>query len=160
MGPSEANQLEQILSSSKVYVLLFGLSIHSFFEGLVIGLEGTRWSMWTLIMVVLLHKSLVALALGISAFRVFLEIKDAFFVMLIFGVASPVGVLCGGALKEMLVIKHDTRIILGDGMKTGKLEKHDTESINSESTFLHQFLMPKCFDAKLFYAKKILYVKN
>jgi len=112
LGPADANQLEQILSSSKVYVLLFGLSIHSFFEGLVIGLESKHWTFWTLVFVVLLHKSLVALALGISAFRVFLQIKDAFHVMLIFGVASPIGVLCGAALKEMLVIQHDTRIIL------------------------------------------------
>lgn len=117
LGPNEANQLEQILSSSKVYVLLFGLSIHSFFEGLVIGLESKQWTMWTLIIVILLHKSLLALALGISAFRVFLQIKDAFYVMLIFCVASPVGVLCGGTLKEMLIIKHDTRLILDNGMK-------------------------------------------
>ena len=46
MGPAETTTLDQILSSSKVYVLLFGLSVHSFFEGIVIGLESKHWELW------------------------------------------------------------------------------------------------------------------
>ena len=94
-------------SRIKTLGTLLGFKIIIFFRKIFVGcmkqiLTCPNPYFWTIIFVVLLHKSIIASALGISAFRVFLRFKDAFNVMLIFGLASPIGVLCGGALRELL----------------------------------------------------------
>merc|ERR1712113_267269 len=100
--PEERSVLDEMMTSGKVYVLLFGLSIHSFFEGLVIGFEDDNIGMWTVLISVLIHKSLIAFSLGLSSFRVFHYFKNCVYVMLIFTISSPIGALFGAILKETL----------------------------------------------------------
>merc|ERR1711872_732551 len=45
-------------SKSAIYTMVFGLSAHSIFEGLAIGLQTDSRELWTLALVVLIHKSL------------------------------------------------------------------------------------------------------
>ena len=145
---------DEALTSGKVYVLLFGLSIHSLFEGLgncfqfltmfvhvrfhvrvyvrvivfcviefcelgfiglthvcvclyfpgrpgpskldvfrttpemkqfkVIGFEKDHGGMWTVLITILVHKSLLAFSLGLSAFKVFHHFKNCLYAMIIF----------------------------------------------------------------------------
>jgi len=109
---ADTTSLDDMLSSGKVYVLLFGLSIHSFFEGLVIGFEEEHRGMWALIVSVVLHKSLISFSLGLSAFNVFLYIRNVIYVILIFVTSAPVGALLGALLKELLSHQQKTDIVI------------------------------------------------
>ena len=133
----EVSAFDEALTSGKVYVLLFGLSIHSLFEGLgncfhfsaafvhvrfrirvyvrvcvgpsglthgpwvmafaerrwrwaemkqnkVIGFEKDHGGMWTVLITILVHKSLLAFSLGLSAFKVFHHFKNCLYAMIIF----------------------------------------------------------------------------
>ena len=66
--------------------MVFGLSAHSIFEGLAIGLQGDSSTLWILAFVVLIHKSLFALVIGLAALRSLPSIKKAIIAMLIFSV--------------------------------------------------------------------------
>jgi len=109
----EVSAFDEALTSGKVYVLLFGLSIHSLFEGLVIGFEKDHGGMWTVLITILVHTSLLAFSLGLSAFKVFHHFKNCLYAMIIFCISSPIGVLIGTLLKELLISKKRTDIVLG-----------------------------------------------
>ena len=81
----------------------------------VIGFEEEHRGMWALIVSVVLHKSLISFSLGLSAFNVFLYIRNVVYVILIFVTSSPVGALLGALLKELLSHQQKTDIIIGIG---------------------------------------------
>ena len=104
--------------------------------------------MWTVLITILVHKSLIAFSLGLSAFKVFHHFKNCLYAMIIFCISrfgsskssypsdlvhhpgqvtylisgplglsgtkkSPIGVLIGTLLKELLISKKRTDIVLG-----------------------------------------------
>ena len=66
--------------------MVFGLSAHSIFEGLAIGLQSDPSKLWILASVVLIHKSLFALVIGLAALRSLPSLKKAGIAMSIFSV--------------------------------------------------------------------------
>ena len=81
----------------------------------VIGFEEEHRGMWALIVSVVLHKSLISFSLGLSAFNVFLYIRNVIYVILIFVTSAPVGALLGALLKELLSHQQKTDIVIGKG---------------------------------------------
>ena len=73
-------------SPAAIYTMLFGLSAHSIFEGLAVGLQSDPGKLWILASVVLIHKCLFALVIGLSALRSLPNIKHAILAMLIFSI--------------------------------------------------------------------------
>ena len=71
-------------STSAVYTMIFGLSAHSIFEGLAIGLQDDSSTLRLLAFVVLIHKSLFALIIGLAALRSLPNIKKTIIAMSIF----------------------------------------------------------------------------
>lgn len=77
-------------------VLGIALSVHSVFEGIAIGLQGTLSDVFNVGMAVFLHKWAAALALGINLKSV--EKAQGVLMISIFSVATPIGVLVGIAM--------------------------------------------------------------
>ena len=68
---------------------------HSIFEGLAIGLQSSSSSLWLVSLIVLVHKSLFALVMGLAALRTFEGMVKPLLVMLTFSVSSPIGIGIG-----------------------------------------------------------------
>ncbi|XP_041374743.1 zinc transporter ZIP1-like [Gigantopelta aegis] len=82
-------------------MLLLALSLHTIFDGLVIGLQATTVLVWTLLAAMSVHKTLVAFSLGLS----FLEshygkVKEAMLYLFVFSLVAPVGVGIGTIVTE------------------------------------------------------------
>ena len=69
--------------------------MHSIFEGVAIGVSSTFESTIRLIIAVLIHKLIAALALGISFQKADSTRSHAAIMLLIFGCATPLGTLIG-----------------------------------------------------------------
>merc|ERR1712130_358530 len=82
-------------SPSAIYTMIFGLSAHSIFEGLAIGLQSNSSKLWILALVVLVHKSLFSLVMGLAALRSLPRVRQSVIALLIFSVSSPIGIAIG-----------------------------------------------------------------
>ena len=68
---------------------------HSIFEGLAIGLQSSSSSLWLVSLIVLVHKSLFALVMGLAVLRTFEGLVKPLLIMLTFSVSSPIGIGIG-----------------------------------------------------------------
>lgn len=82
-------------SNLRTLVLLLAISLHSIFEGLAIGLETEIYRLWELLLAVGIHKSIIALSLGMNLIQT--KFKLAFMVLcsVIFSAAAPLGIGIG-----------------------------------------------------------------
>lgn len=77
-------------------VLMIGLSVHSAFEGIAVGLISDEGDLWTFILAIGLHKWAAAVALGISIHKGFQDQTWLLFGMItIFSIATPIGIGLG-----------------------------------------------------------------
>lgn len=79
-------------------VLLLSLGVHSVLEGITLGLQSRVPQLLRLFLGVLLHESLVALAVGVSLARAGLRVRTALPLAAVFAVAIPAGQALGIAL--------------------------------------------------------------
>ena len=82
-------------SSLRAIILTIALSFHSLFEGLAIGLQTSADAMISLLAAVVIHKGVMAFSLGLNIVQSNLSKKSFFISLLIFSVASPIGVVIG-----------------------------------------------------------------
>lgn len=82
-------------SSLRAIILTVALSFHSLFEGLAIGLQTSADAMISLLCAVVIHKGVMAFSLGLNIVQSNLSRKSFFVSLLIFSVASPLGVVIG-----------------------------------------------------------------
>ena len=83
----------------RAFLLLGALSFHTVFEGLAVGLQEEEDELWTLFGSILLHKTLVALCLGMQLFIVFhKQPLKALVAITSFAVLCPLGIGCGMAV--------------------------------------------------------------
>ena len=102
---SQVHQHEQkkagCCSNMTPYVLLMALSIHSLFEGLACGLAKDESSCLNMVIAIVVHKGAAALSLGISLVKTFPnDFTLIRWLIVIFSVATPIGVAIGIALGE------------------------------------------------------------
>ncbi|XP_076035925.1 zinc transporter ZIP1-like isoform X2 [Oratosquilla oratoria] len=88
-------------SSLRSVLLLFALSLHSVFEGLAVGLQDTIDNVVALFAVVILHKGIIAMSLGLNMVQSRLTLFQMISANLFFCVTSPVGVGIGMGITEM-----------------------------------------------------------
>lgn len=75
---------------------MIGLSVHSVFEGIAVGLISKTSDLWTFIIAITLHKWAAAVALGISIHKTFKEQPVMLYTLMgIFSVATPLGIGIG-----------------------------------------------------------------
>jgi zinc transporter 1/2/3 len=89
------NMFDNAQSQTAIYTMLFGLSAHSIFEGLAIGLQSDSAKLWILSVIVLIHKSMIALVVGIAALRSLEGLMKPAISMFIFSISSPIGIAVG-----------------------------------------------------------------
>ncbi|KAK8732329.1 hypothetical protein OTU49_007026 [Cherax quadricarinatus] len=88
-------------SSLRSLLLLFALSLHSIFEGMAIGLQDSIDDVVSLFLVVIFHKAIIALSLGLNMVQSKLSIFQMLMANMFFCVTSPLGLGIGMAIMEM-----------------------------------------------------------
>ena len=85
----------------RAFLLLGALSFHTVFEGMAVGLQEEESEMWQLFAGILLHKTLVAVCLGLQLFVVFnKQPVKALVAIIVFAVLCPLGIGIGMAVVE------------------------------------------------------------
>lgn len=82
-------------SNLRTVVLLLAISLHSVFEGLAIGLETDTYKLLELLTAVGIHKSIIALSLGMNLVQTKFSLAFMIVCAVIFAVAAPLGVGVG-----------------------------------------------------------------
>merc|ERR1719369_1311364 len=85
-------------STIRSIILLIALSFHSVFEGMAIGLQENLTQLISLFMAVIAHKAVMAFSLGLTLAQAALSTKQYMVSILIFSLASPIGMAIGMAL--------------------------------------------------------------
>lgn len=85
-------------STGMYYILGIALSVHSLFEGLAVGLYTEKSKVISIGLGITIHKIPASIALGISLID--LPRTKAMFVVLVFALASPIGISIGIGLNE------------------------------------------------------------
>lgn len=85
----------------KSFVLLFALSLHTVFDGLVVGLQKELAEVWTLLSAVALHKALVSVSIALSLVESHRHHPRSSVVYLVlFSLVAPVGLVIGVVVTE------------------------------------------------------------
>lgn len=74
---------------------MVALSAHSIFEGIATGLAPEIDGAVNFVVAIALHKWAAAMSLGISLKKNFDDVKMIFYLLLIFSVATPIGIIIG-----------------------------------------------------------------
>lgn len=80
---------------------MVALSFHSIFEGLAIGLQEELGALLNLFIAVIAHKSVMAFSLGMTLAQSKMKFLRYVFSVMIFAVASPIGILIGMGISDM-----------------------------------------------------------
>ena len=78
------------------FIIMIALSVHSFFEGLALGLCTTFGNTMGIFIAIAVHKGIAGMSLGISLLKTFPG-KDRLIKLLIFcfAISSPIGIFIG-----------------------------------------------------------------
>ncbi|EGG22379.1 zinc/iron permease [Cavenderia fasciculata] len=82
------------------FILVFGLSVHSLFEGLAFGLQSTVPKILDLLVAVFSHKLLASFALGVSTIIYSRSLVKMILILFIFSISSPIGASIGIVLVD------------------------------------------------------------
>ncbi|KAL8575190.1 hypothetical protein ACOMHN_042500 [Nucella lapillus] len=98
---SEQKEVENKKAVLKSFVLLFALSLHTVFDGLVVGLQSKQTEVWTLLAAVGLHKVLIAISIALSLLESHYNYPAAsLFYLFLFSLVAPAGLAVGVILTE------------------------------------------------------------
>jgi len=115
----------ELPKSKKVGVLIFALAIHSVFEGLAIGVESKATTFLQLAGAILIHKCVVAFAVGTRLIDAGLKIKGIMISLTIFCISTPIGIAFAMGLLEALSVVAESRSTISlvsgliQGLSTG-----------------------------------------
>lgn len=82
-------------SSLRALMLLLALSLHSIFEGLAIGLQGTNDQVLDIFTAVIIHKTILAFSLGMSLVQSKLSKRSIVQACVCFAIMAPLGIATG-----------------------------------------------------------------
>jgi zinc transporter 1/2/3 len=85
------------------YAVLTALSIHSFLAGLALGAQSAVADALVIFVAIVAHKSTAGFALGVSLVRNRMSASRAWRLLLLFALATPLGILVGAVLDDALV---------------------------------------------------------
>ena len=94
-------KLELNATTLRDFVTVLALSLHSVFEGLVVGLESTAEGVWTLFGAIAAHKFIVSFCIGLEIFLA-KETPTVWYViyMATFAAMTPLGIVIGTVVSE------------------------------------------------------------
>ncbi|XP_063679585.1 zinc transporter ZIP1-like [Bolinopsis microptera] len=102
-----------------VGVLIFALAVHSVFEGLAIGVEAKTMTFIQLAGAILIHKCVVAFAVGTRLIDAGLKIKGILTSLTIFCISTPIGIAVAMGILETLASGSHTTMALVSGLIQG-----------------------------------------
>ena len=80
---------------------MVALSVHSFFEGLALGLCTTFGNTMGIFIAILVHKGIAGMSLGISLIKTFPEQPSLIYgLVFCFAISSPVGIFMGMLISD------------------------------------------------------------
>jgi len=82
-------------------MLLLALSFHSVFEGIAIGLQDNAGQFLSIVIAVMVHKTVIAFSLGLNIAQSDLNFKSFIISNIIFSLASPLGVGVGILMTDL-----------------------------------------------------------
>lgn len=77
------------------------MSVHSFFEGIALGVSTEPRDVWNLILAISSHKWSEALTVGISFVSADVDYKDSKFYMIFYSFVTPLGILVGYFISSL-----------------------------------------------------------
>lgn len=89
-------------SAVTAYAVLTVLSVHSFLAGLALGAQPALTGAFVIFLAIVAHKSTGGFALGVSLVRHRMPVRRAWALLALFALATPVGILVGAVLGELL----------------------------------------------------------
>lgn len=95
-------EIDRLSSGRYPFALLLALSIHSVIAGVALGAQGGVAGVLYIFLAILAHKSSEAFALGVSLARSHLPGRRSRTLLLSFAAATPLGVLLGAMLTELV----------------------------------------------------------
>lgn len=104
---NKTNSLRESSNKTKLFIfrsilVVSALSLHGCFEGLVIGLEGSVFGVWSFFLAICLHKLVIAFSIGMELLEVGIKTKLYFVHMIGFSLAAPLGAMIGLLLYNTL----------------------------------------------------------
>ncbi|CAH1268137.1 SLC39A1 [Branchiostoma lanceolatum] len=75
----------------QTFLLLIALSVHGIFEGVAIGVQSSQSSLLSLFFVVVVHKSIIALSLGVNVATGDMSLPYKVMTCVVFSLSGPVG---------------------------------------------------------------------
>lgn len=99
---SHGLNIQELSTSSplRLFSLVFALSAHSIFEGLALGLQEEGDKVLSLFIGVVIHETLVAVALGVSMAKISFLFRDAAKVAMLVSAMIPIGIVIGMAIQS------------------------------------------------------------
>ena len=81
------------VSLMKGLVIIIAFSVHSIFDGLVIGLQSTRSRIWTMLFAISTHKLVIAFVISVELYQQSKRISIVIINMALFSMMSPIGIV-------------------------------------------------------------------
>ncbi|XP_029469036.1 zinc transporter ZIP3 isoform X2 [Rhinatrema bivittatum] len=119
---SHSHGLNMALTTSsplRLFSLVFALSAHSVFEGLALGLQEEGDKAVGLFIGVVIHETLVAVALGVSMAKALLALKNAAKLATLVSMMIPVGIVIGMGIQSAQNLASSVASALLQGMAGG-----------------------------------------
>lgn len=92
---------EEKVSVFRATVLIVALSLHMVFEGLALGLQDKVPAIWTLLIVISVHKSIVAASVGLKLNDVMKRMTQICFCLFMFSLVTPLGIVIGILINSL-----------------------------------------------------------
>jgi zinc transporter ZupT len=87
------------------YVLLFGLCVDGFFEGIAIGVQNSWEKLVFVTVAILINKWIIGLTLGISLKKAYVELKTFIRFIFLFSIFTPFGIVLGYFLGQKTLVE-------------------------------------------------------
>ncbi|KAM9329918.1 zinc transporter ZIP3 [Gastrophryne carolinensis] len=101
-GHSHHPRIQELSRSGplRLFSLVFALSAHSVFEGLALGLQEEGGKVLNLFIGVVIHETLVAVALGVNMAKSRTPMRDAIKMAVLVSIMIPIGIVVGMAIES------------------------------------------------------------
>ncbi|CAC5384904.1 SLC39A1_2_3 [Mytilus coruscus] len=98
---TENGSEEGKVSVFRITVLIIALSLHMVFEGLALGLQDTVPAVWTLLIVISVHKCIMAASVGLQLNDVMKKMKQIMLCLFFFSLVTPLGIVIGVLVNDL-----------------------------------------------------------
>jgi zinc transporter 1/2/3 len=82
------------------FLLLLALSIHSFFEGIALGILNAENEIFYMLLVIAFHKWVEAISIGINLSKSIMNKELLFLLIILFSITTPLGIIFGILLEQ------------------------------------------------------------